>query len=105
MGLVDPRTTRHLRIAANRADDRGRQADVDNSATVPIHRNTQGILYRGNVMNPVVYGNGSQFFVQNSFSASSSEILTLQTDEPIYYSLGNGAIVDGETLYGEFNCN
>ena len=40
VGLVDPRTTRHLRIAANRADDRGSQADVDNSATVLIHRNT-----------------------------------------------------------------
>ena len=28
VGLVDPRTTRHLRIAANRADERGSQADV-----------------------------------------------------------------------------
>ena len=40
VGLVDPRTTRHLRIAANRADDRGRQVDVGSSATVPKHRNT-----------------------------------------------------------------
>ena len=105
VGLVDPRTTRHLRIAANRTDDKGSQADVGNSATVPKHSNTQGILYSGNVLNPVVSGNGSQFFVQNSFSASSPEILTLQIGEPVYYSLGNGVNVDGETLYGDFKCN
>ena len=105
MGLVDPRTTRHLRIAANRADDRGCQADVGSSATVPTHRTTQGILYSGNVANPIVSGNGSQFFVQNSFPASSSELLTLQTGEPVYYSLGNGVNVDGDTLYGDFKCN
>ena len=104
-GLVDPRTTRHLRRAANRADDRGSQTDVGSSATVPKHRNTQGIFYSGNVVNPVVSGNGSQFFVQNSFSASSPEILTVQIGEPVYYSLGNGVKVDGETLYGDFECN
>ena len=105
VGLVDPRTTQHLRIAANRADDRGSQADVGSSAAVPTHSHTQGILYSGNVVNPVVSGNSSRFFVQNSFSVSSPEILTSQTGEPVYHSLGNGVNVDGETLYGEFNCN
>ena len=105
VGPVDPRTNRHLRRAAQRADDRGSLADVQSSATVPTYRNTQGILYSGNVLNPIVYGEGSQFFVQNSFSASSSEILTLQTGEPVYYSLGNGVHVEGETLYGDFKCN
>ena len=68
---------------------------MGSSATVPTHRNTQGILYSGNVANPVVSGNGSQFVVQNSFSVSSPEILTLQTGEPVHYSLGNGVNVDG----------
>ena len=105
MGLVDPRTTQHRRRAAQRTDDRGSQADVGSSATVPTLSNTQGIFYSGNVVNPVVSGNGSQFFVQNSFSTSSPEILTLQIGEPVYYSLGNGVNVDRETLYGDFKCN
>ena len=100
VGLVDPRTTRHLRIAANRVDERGNQSDVCSSATVPTYRNTQGILYSGSVVNPVVSGEGSQFFVQNSFSASSSEILTLQTGEPVHYSLGTSA-VGHDALYDE----
>ena len=78
---------------------------MGSTATVPTLSNTQGILYSGNVVNPVVSGNGSQFFDQNSFSANSPEILTLQTGEPVYYSLGNGVNADGETLYGDFNCN
>ena len=105
VGLVDPRITRHLRIAANKANDRGSQADVGSSATVPTFSNTQGIFDSGNVVKPVVFGEGSQFFVHNSFSASSSEILTLQIGEPVYHSLGNGATVDGETLYDDFKCN
>ena len=31
--------------------------------------------------------------------------MTLQIGEPVYYSLGNGVNVDGETLYDDFNCN
>ena len=102
MGLVDPRTTRHLRIAANRADDRGSQADVGSSATIPTYRNTQGILYSGKVVNPDVSGTSSQFFV-NSFSASSSEILNVQFGEAVHYSLGMGVTVD-DTLYENQNC-
>ena len=40
VGPVDPRTTRHLRRAAQRTDDRGSLADVQRSATVPTHSNT-----------------------------------------------------------------
>ena len=105
VGLVDPRITRHLSRAAQRTDNRGSLADVQRSATVPTLNNTQGIFDSGNVVNPVVSGEGSQFFVQNSFSASSSEILTLQTDEPVHYLLGNGVSVDGETLCNDFKCN
>ena len=94
VGLVDPRITRHLRIAAHRTDDRGSQADVNNPATVPTHSNTQGIFDSGNVVNPIVSGKGSQFFVQNSFSASAPEILTLQTGEFVHYSLGTSAVLD-----------
>ena len=99
-GLVDPRTTRHLRIAANRADDRGSQADVGSSATVPTLSNTQGILYSGNVVNPVVSGNGSPFFVYHSFSASPSEVLNLQSVGHVHYLLGTSA-VDNDALYDE----
>ena len=102
---MDPRTTRHLRIAANRADERGSQADVGRSATVPTHGNTQGTFYSGNVVNPIVSGNDSQFFVCESFSVSLAEVLNLQSVGHVHYSLGNGAIVDGETLYDDFKCN
>ena len=44
VGLVDPRTTRHLRRAAQRTDDEGSLADVGMPATVPTDSNTQGIL-------------------------------------------------------------
>ena len=105
VGLVDPRTTRHLRIAANRAYERGSRADVGRSATVPTHRNTQGTFYSRNVVNPVVSGNYFQFFVRDSFSVSPSEVLIPQSVGHVHYSLGNGAIVDGETLYDDFKCN
>ena len=56
-------------------------------------------------MNPVVSGNDSQFFVRDSFSVSPSEVLIPQSVGHVHYSLGNGAIVDGETLYDDFKCN
>ena len=98
VGLVDPRTTRHLRRATHKTDDRGSLADVGSSATVSTHRNTQGILYSGSVVNPVVSGNDSLFFVQNSFSASPSEVLNLQSVGHVHYSLGIGASAD-DALY------
>ena len=68
--------------------------------TVPTHRNTQGILDSGNVLNPVVSGEGSQFFVQNSFSVSPSKVLNLQSVGHVHYSLGTGASGD-DALYDE----
>ena len=105
VGLVDPRTTRHLRRAAHRTENRGSQADVDKSATVATHGNTQGTFYSGNVVNPVVSGNDSQFFVCDSFSVSPAEVLNQQSVGHVHYSLGDGAIVDSETLYDDSKCN
>ena len=100
VGLVDPRTTRHLRNAAQRTDDRGSQADVGSSVTVSAYRNTQGILYSGTCVDPVVPGISSPFFVQHSFSASPSEVLNLQYVGHVHYSLGTGAS-DDASLYDE----
>ena len=69
---MDPRTTRHLRIDANRADDKGSLADVGMPATVSIDRNTQGTSTSETCVYPVVPGISSPFFVQHSFSASPS---------------------------------
>ena len=106
MGLVDPRTTRHLRTAAIRAEERGSQADASSSVTVPSHRTAQGHLYSEIGINPIAIRNSSQFFVPNSFSAISPEILTLRTGEHVHYPLESGVSVgDGETLYDDFKCN
>ena len=75
VGLVDPRTTRHLRNAAPRTDDEGSLADVGMLATVPKDRITQGTSTSGTCVDPVVPGISSPFFVQHSFSASPSEVL------------------------------
>ena len=109
-GLVDPRTTRHLRTAAIRAEERGSQADASSSATVPSHRTAQGHLYSGIGVNPVAIENCSQIsFVQNSFSACPPDILSLQSGGDVQYLLGEGANVknDGgdEFLYDSLNCN
>ena len=59
VGLVDPRTTRHLRTAAIRAEERGSQADASSSTTVPSHGTAQGNLYTGIGVNPVAIENCS----------------------------------------------
>ena len=41
-GIVDPRTTRHLREAAKRTDDKGSLADGEIPATVTVPSNAQG---------------------------------------------------------------
>ena len=89
-GLVDPRTTRHLRAAAQRTDDRGNKTEWADSATVH-YRNMQGTFESGNSLNPVVSESSSSFF--HSFSASPSDIL-LQSVGPVHSLLGTGASVD-----------
>ena len=103
-GLVDPRTTRHLRQAATQAGNRDMLESKGNSFTVHLENPAQEICTSGTSVEPVAVGITSQF-IPYSLSASSSDVLTFQTDNLVYCSLGNGAIVDGETLYGEFNCN
>ena len=53
VGLVDPRTTRHLRAAASRAEaGRGRQAEIQKPATVHYSsRDAQGIFVVEHVWN------------------------------------------------------
>ena len=107
-GLIDPRTTRALRIAALRADDRGNLADVPPTAPVPSLSSTQGMYYSGIVVNPDVPGICSQtLFVQNSFSACSPAVLSMQTGEPVQYMLGEGVHVrdGGDSLYNSLKCN
>ena len=96
MGLVDPRTTRHLRVAAFRAETRGRQADVQQPATVHYSSDAQGIS--GTCVEPVTSESCSSSFVRNSFSASPVDILSLQSAGPVRYTLGTGVIV-GDAMY------
>ena len=107
VGFVDPRTTRHLRTAAIRTEERGSQADASSSATVPSHGIAQGNLYTGIGVNPDAIENCSQaLFVQNSFSASSADILPVQSVENVHYSLEPGVNVGGgDILYSDFKCN
>ena len=105
MGLVDPRTTRHLRTAAIRAEERGSQADASSSTTIPSHGTTQGNLYTGIGVNPVAIENCSQtLFVQNSFLACSPNILSQQSGGSVQYLLGDGVNV-GDELYDSLKCN
>ena len=98
VGLVDPRTTRHLRAAVSRAEARGRQAEIQKSATVHYNsRDAQGIL-GGTCVEPVTSEICSSFFVDNSFSVSPVDILSLQSAGPVNYMLETGANVE-DALY------
>ena len=98
MGLVDPRTTRHLRRVASRAEVRGRQAAVQQSATVHYSSDAQGMS--GTCVEPVTSESCSSLFVDDSFSASPVDILSLQSAGPVHYTLGTGDIV-GDAMYGK----
>ena len=75
-GLVDPKTTRHLREAAKRAEAQGILADGEIPATVLVERDAQGNSISGTCVDPVVSRICSPFFT-HSFSASPSNILNL----------------------------
>ena len=77
VGLVDPRTTRHLRTAANRAEARGRQAEIQHPAIVHYHSSGAQGIRSGTCVEPVSSEICSSFFVDNSFSASPVDILSL----------------------------
>ena len=82
-GLVDPRTTRHLRQAARRAaEDRETLNAGNTSFTLHLETAAQKIFDNGTCVEPVAVGNSSQF-IPYSFPASSSDIL-LQSGEPVH---------------------
>ena len=94
-GLVNPRTTRHLRQAAARAGNREMLETGGNSLTVHVENPAQDICTSDICVEPVAVGSSSQF-IPYSFSASSSDIL-LQFGEPVQFLMGNGVVnVDGE---------
>ena len=99
-GLVDPKTTRHLRIATQRTKEEGSLADVGMPATVSIYSNTQGTSVSGKSVDPVVPRTSSPFFVHNCFSASPSEVLNLQSVGHVHYWLGTG-VVGHDAMYDE----
>ena len=94
-GLVDPRTTRHLRQAEARAGNREMMEIGGHSFTVHLENSAQDNCTSNICVEPVAVGNTSQF-IPYSLSARSSDIL-LQYDDLVHYMLGNGAVnVDGE---------
>ena len=57
-------------------------------------------------MDPGVSVQCSQFFIDHSFSASSADILPVQSVEHVNYSLDSGVNVGGgDSLYTDFKCN
>ena len=105
-GLVDPRTTRHLRWATQQAVDQEAKTKQAESATVSSSSNTQGISNSETNVNPAVLEDCSQFFIGHSFSASSADILPVQSVEHMNYLLDSGVKDgDGDTLYSDLKCN
>ena len=115
VGLVDPRTTRHLRRATLQTGnwEVGRLGDY--SFAVYLENPAQEICTGDTSVESVAVGNSSQFFhPSNSLSASPSDILE-QSVGPVHSLLNNGVNVDGgETLYEndvkdvacmDFKCN
>ena len=101
-GLVDPRSTRHLRLAAQEAGNRGTMAEGEIPATVLVERDAQGNSISGSCVEPVASNVCSPFFT-HSFSASPSDILKLQSVGPVHYSLGIGAVFNDALYYNDVN--
>ena len=101
-GLVDPRTTRHLRQATVRAGNREETETGERSLAVHVENPAQANFDRDTCVEPVAVGNPSQF-ISYSLSASSPDIL-LQSGEPVHYMLGSGTgavNIDGDAMYDE----
>ena len=102
-GLVDPRTTRHLRQATVRAGNREEIETGGYSLAVHVENPAQEIFDRDTCVEPVAVGNSSHF-IPYSLSASSPDIL-LQSGEPVHYMLGSGTGAvnfDGDAMYDEY---
>ena len=78
VGLVNPRTTRHLRWAAARTDNQESKTKQAASAIVPTFRDIQGNSSSGTSVYPGVSVQCSQYF-ENSFLACSPDILSQQS--------------------------
>ena len=104
-GLVDPRTTRHLRWAAQQTDDQGTKTVEEMTTTVPTCSAAQGIVY-SDCVEPNAVRNCSQFFPY-SFPACSPDILSLQSGGNVQYMLDSGAAVNvgDDYLYDSLKCN
>ena len=101
-GLVDPRTTRHLRQATVRAGNREEMETGEHSFAVHVENPAQANFDHDTCVEPVAVGNSSHF-IPYSLSASSSDIL-LQSGEPVHYMLGSGTGAvnfDGDAMYDE----
>ena len=101
-GLVDPRTTRHLRQAAGQAGNREMIDSRGNSFAVHVENPAQANFDHDACVEPVAVGITSQF-IPYSLSASSPDIL-LQSGEPVHYMLGSGTGAvnfDGDAMYDE----
>ena len=101
-GLVDPRTTRHLRWTTQRTEDKEAKTEGAVSATVQLANNAQEIVDSGTCFRPVPFENSSPFF--NSFSANPSDTFPLQFVGPVHYVLESGD-VGGDSLYSDLTCN
>ena len=75
-GLVDPRSTRLSRQAANRAEGQGTMADGKIPVTVSVLRDAQGIITSGSCVEPVASRN-RQLFFPYSLSVSTPDIFEL----------------------------
>ena len=105
-GLIDPRTTRQRRWAAQRTEAQRTETERATAATVSLE-NAQGICTTsGSVLNPGAIQNSSQFV--NSFSADPSDNFAVQTvGPPVHYLLEPGVGVNGGdlSLYSDQICN
>ena len=101
-GLVDPRSTRLSRLAAQRAEAQGTMADGEIPATVLIERDAQGTFVSDDCVDPVVSEFSSQF-VSHSLPACPPDILESQSGGNVHYLLGTGAIMDDALYYDDVN--
>ena len=101
-GLVDPRSTRLLRLAARRAEDQGTLAEGGVPATVTLPRDAQGTIASGDCVYPVVSEISSQFFT-HSLSACPTDILNSQSGGNVHYLLESGAVVADAMYYHDVN--
>ena len=105
-GLIDPRTTRQRRWAAQGTEAQRNETERATVATVSLE-NAQGICTTsGSVVNPGAIQNSSQFV--NSFSAGPSETFAVPSvGPPVHYLLESGVGVRGGdySLYSDFKCN